>query len=83
MDTRYTISSTAGAFFAIWDRQKRQIVERHKTFAKAQTAAKRLNRQCLQCGEVLPQHSPTCTFRLFERDHSFGAEADDDSEVAR
>jgi len=44
------------------------------------SATKDNRRLCVSCGAQLPAHEPTCPLRVFERDHSFGSEYDDNDE---
>jgi ribosomal protein S27AE len=88
MTQRYSVSGSVGTRdgkrFVVWDKQKRQAAEWHRTFAKAQRAAQRLNRECSSCGGVLPDHREGCPLATFG-DPILGGDAqelDEDDEEA-
>ncbi len=73
---RYGVTASQGmTAYVVWDRQKRCVVEKHTSFAKAQAGAKRLNGTCLHCDRPLAD----CK-RDMPRDENFGSEYDDSEE---
>ena len=62
----------------VWDTKKKAVHERHRTLEAAATSAKRLNGQCLLCGEVHTEEG-MCP-GSWPRDPNFGAEFDGDDD---